>query len=297
MKRLFISALCAGLVLSAFSADAAPRRGRAQPVDPAITAVQRLDADTAAKLDAAIAGAQRSDANKARDQYRRPKETLAFFGLRSTMTVVEIAPGGGWYTEILAPTLRDGGQLYVTASNPNTHAARRGIAAQLTKYAETPAAYDKVKITAPWLAEDQRVPPGSADMVVTFRNIHNFVENKTAEAQFKAWFEMLKPGGVLGVEEHRWPETSPLPRLPDGGMNGYLPESTVIRLAEAAGFRLDGKSEINANPKDTRDYANGVWALPPVLRGGDVDRAKYLAIGESDRMALRFVKPAAPAAP
>ncbi|MBU6372328.1 MAG: methyltransferase [Alphaproteobacteria bacterium] len=286
-----LTAALAALTLTIDAADARTRK-KAPPVDAAITATQALDPATAAALDAAIAGAHRSDANKARDQFRHPKETLAFFGLKSDMQVLEVNPGAGWFTEVLAPTLREKGQLYVTGGNPNAVGGRQGLSNLLGKFAKDPGVYDKVKFSGAWQAQEQRIQPGSLDMVVTFRNIHNFVYGKVAEQQFKDWYTFLKPGGVLGVEEHRWPEGKPNPLNADGRGNGYMTESEVIALANAAGFQLVGKSEINANPKDTKDYANGVWALPPTLAGGETDKAKYQAIGESDRMVLKFVKPA-----
>lgn len=292
-RRTLTIGLTAALAALSLTLDADARtRKKPAPVDPAITATQQLDPVTAAALDAAIAGAHRSDANKARDQFRRPKETLAFFGLKSDMKVLEVNPGAGWFTEVLAPTLREKGQLYVTGGNPNAAAGRQGLSNMLAKFAKDKDVYDKVQFTGAWQAAEQRIQPSSLDMVVTFRNVHNFVYNKSAEQQFKDWYAFLKPGGVLGVEDHRWPEGKPNPLNADGRGNGYLKESEVIALATAAGFTLAGKSEINANPKDTKDYANGVWALPPTLAGGETDKAKYVAIGESDRMVLKFVKPA-----
>lgn len=293
-RRTLTLGLTAALAALTLTLDADARtRKKPAPVDPAITATQTLDPATAAALDAAIAGAHRSDANKARDTVRRPKETLAFFGLKPEMKVLEVAPGGGWFTEILAPTLREKGQLYITGGNPNAAAGRQSLSNMLAKFAKDKDVYDKVQFTGAWQAAEQRIQPGSLDMVVTFRNVHNFVYNKSAEQQFKDWYGFLKPGGVLGVEEHRWPEGKPNDVKPEGRPgNGYMTESEVIALATAAGFKLAGKSEINANPKDTKDYANGVWALPPTLAGGETDKAKFQAIGESDRMVLKFVKAA-----
>ena len=293
-RRSLLAGFAAAALALTLTVDADARtRKKPAPVDPAITAVQQLDAETAAALDAAIAGAHRSDTNKARDQYRNPKQTLAFFGLTTSAKVLEVNPGGGWYTEVLAPTLREKGQLYVTGGNPNGP-GRQGLSNLLGKFAKDPKVYDKVQFTGSWQAEANRIQPGSLDMVVTFRNVHNFVYNKQAEQLFKDWYAFLKPGGVLGIEEHRWPEGVPNTIKPPNGAagNGYMTESEVIALATAAGFKLAAKSEINANPKDPRDHAAGVWALPPTLANGETDRAKYLAIGESDRMTLKFVKPA-----
>jgi predicted methyltransferase len=284
--------------------DALAQRGKkkaaAPPPDPAIVAVQQLDAETAAKLDAAIAGAHRSADNRARDAFRKPKETLAFFGLKSNMRVLEVNPGGGWYTEILAPTLKDSGQLFITGGDVNNARGRQGLSTFLGRLAKDGPVYEKVQFTGPWQAQAAQPAPGSLDMVVTFRNVHNFVWQKTAEQQLKDWFTMLKPGGVLGVEEHRWPEDRPNDQKIDGVPgNGYMKTSEVVALVEAAGFKLVGSSEINANPKDTRVHPFGVWTLPPNLRSSPFgqpenpafDKKPYQAIGESDRMTLKFVKP------
>ena len=240
-------------------------------------------------LQAAIDGPQRSASNKARDVYRHPAETLKFFGLKPTMTVVEVSPGSGWYTEILAPYLRDRGTLYVAAADPDAgENAAKSAARFKARLDANPAAFGKVKVTP--ISEksfDRMAPAASADMVLTFRNVHNWYIDGYAPMAFKAFYAALKPGGVLGVEEHRLPENQPDARQTS---SGYMKTSTVIKLAEAAGFKLAAKSEVNANPKDTADYPDGVWTLPPSFAKGDVDRAKYAAIGESDRMTLRFVK-------
>ncbi|CAN5539551.1 class I SAM-dependent methyltransferase [soil metagenome] len=253
-------------------------------------------ATTAQLLDKAIAGQQRSDANKARDVFRHPRETLEFFGLKPDQTVIEIAPGGGWYTEILAPVMHDRGRFYVAHfAPPSTPAsvveAQRGFRTRFEeKLKREPMYYDKVIVgTMPDAAFTDITPPGGADMVLTFRNIHNWIEDGNFDATLGAFFKVLKPGGVLGVEEHRGAPGMTVERM---NATGYVPEAYVIEHARAAGFELAGRSEINANPRDTKDYANGVWALPPTYRGGDVDKAKFTAIGESDRMTLRFVKPA-----
>lgn len=232
------------------------------------------------QLRAAIAGSHRSSANVARDTWRHPYETLRFFGIKPTMTVVELSPGGGWYTEILAPYLRDNGKLIAAGS----------IAKTLLE--SNPAVYDKVVRGAfsPPKAVYNFAPPNSADMVLTFRNVHNFVAlgDDKVKDMFKALYTSLKPGGVLGVTEHRLPESMPQDAE---ASSGYVHESYVIKMAESAGFKLAAKAEINANPKDKADHKNGVWALPPTLTNKDEDRAKYQAIGESDRMTLKFVKP------
>jgi len=251
--------------------------------------------DAAAPIDQALAGAHRAEGNSARDAYRHPRETLLFFGLRPDMTVVEIWPGSGWYTEVLAPVLRGRGILYaahfhVDGKGPPYRGLSR--AAFQKKLAANPAVYDQVRVTE--LSAPQHVgiaPAGSADLVLTFRNVHNWAAAKTDEATFRAFYAALKPGGILGVVEHRAKEgASPEQMI----KSGYMTESYVIALAGKAGFKLVAKSEVNANPKDTRDHLRGVWTLPPTYRLGDQDRAKYAAIGESDRMTLRFVKPSNP---
>lgn len=241
-------------------------------------------------LAAAIAGPQRSEANKARDQYRYPAETLTFFGITPTMTVVEISPSGGWYTEILAPYLRANGTYYAAHNNPAaSERAKESVTKFEGKLAADPAVYGKVKLTVFGKGVyDKLAPAGSADAVLTFRNVHNWYMNGFAPQAFAAFYAALKPGGTLGVVEHRLPES-----MPDAMQekSGYMKMSTVVKLAEAAGFKLVAQSDINANPKDRHDYPKGVWTLPPNYAEGDTDRAKYAAIGESDRMTLKFAKP------
>jgi predicted methyltransferase len=249
-----------------------------------------------AALDAALAGAHRSAANKARDRYRHPKETLEFFGLRPEMTVVEIWPGGGWYTEILAPVLRERGKLYAAlyGSSPPFPYQAREMESFRAKLASAPAIYDRVEISALGFPNEREIAaPGSVDLVVTFRNVHNWFQEgygppNAAALAFDAIFTALKPGGMLGVVDHRWPD----PATEDPrSRNGYVSEQRVIALAEAAGFELAGRSDVNRNPLDTHDHPEGVWTLPPDLALGERDREKYLAIGESDRLTLKFVKP------
>jgi predicted methyltransferase len=250
-------------------------------------------ADTQDPLAAAIASPSRTAKFASRDQYRHPLETLKFFGLRPDETVVEIWPGSGWYMEILAPYLADKGKYYAAIEAPDVPGASKEAgenAAKLRKrIAADPAHLGKVIITQlhpPQLT--QICPPGSADMVLTFRNVHNWLETGEQQAQFNAFFKALKPGGVLGVVEHR---ASPGTTLEQMRKSGYMDEDYVKKLAATAGFRFDAESPVNNNPKDTKDYPEGVWTLPPTLTLGDQDRDKYLAIGESDRMTLRFVKP------
>ena len=237
--------------------------------------------------DTILAGAWRSDANKARDAYRHPAQTLAFLGVKPTMTVVEIWPSGGWYTEILAPYLKDGGQLYGALGYSTDPAKTAKLAATFkAKFASVPGG-DKVKLTAFGKDGYTIAPAGTADAVLTFRNVHNWYIDGFAPQAFAAFNKALKPGGILGIEEHRLPEN-----MPDAAQknSGYMKRSTVVKLATDAGFKLVGESNVNANPKDTHDYPKGVWTLPPNYAEGDKDRAKYAAIGESDRMTLKFVK-------
>lgn len=245
-----------------------------------------------AALDAILSGTTRSSENRARDVHRHPAETLAFFGLKSNQTVVEISPGGGWYTEILAPYLREHGKLVAAhfPADSTSDYAKKSITAFKAKLGAEPAVYDRVVLT-PFMPPDvvDLGPAGSADLVVTFRNVHNWLKDSGEAKVFKAAFDVLKPGGVFGVVEHR---AKPGTTREQSLTSGYTAEQLVIDAAQAAGFVLDGKSEVNANPKDTKDYAKGVWTLPPRLVEGDKDKEKYLAIGESDRMTLRFRKPA-----
>tara|TARA_R110000782_G_scaffold15189_5_gene44568 strand:- start:3517 stop:4326 length:810 start_codon:yes stop_codon:yes gene_type:complete len=242
------------------------------------------------QLDAAVNGANRSVENKARDIYRHPKETLQFFQIKPTMKVLEILPGGGWYTEILAPYLADKGQLTVAsfgANNPTKYLAN--IHNRFIKKIEAnPDVYGKVNVVV--MQEDtylQSIPDASLDMVVTFRNSHNWIRYGGIEDIFAAFNRVLKPGAILGVVQHRATKDSDAKVSAE---KGYVPELYLIRLVEDKGFELMGASEINANPKDTRDYSEGVWTLPPSYRLKDVNKDKYTAIGESDRMTLRFVK-------
>jgi predicted methyltransferase len=260
-----------------------------------LSAIAETDAATSAALDNALAGSHRSDRNKARDRFRHPKETLTFFGLRLDMTVVEIWPGGGWYTEVLAPVLKGKGKLYVAqyGSNTSFDYQREENAALKDKVRKNPEVFGEVQFTALGVPNELAIaPPGTADLVVTFRNVHNWLEPQYKQDPakiFGAFFAALKPGGILGITDHRWPD----PRTEDPkAENGYVSEERVIALAKAAGFEFIGRSDINRNPKDTHDHKNGVWTLPPDLSvpQGE-DRQKYLDIGESDRMTLRFRKP------
>lgn len=275
------SALAAAACLLAWSSLSAAAS------DPPVT-----DAATLATLDRVLAGDHRSEQNRARDAWRHPKQTLSFFGLKQDMTVMEIWPGGGgWYTEVLAPTLREQGQLIAASWDPKSESKyiQENSKKFAAKLAGRPDLYDRAKTVALQAPNELKpVPDASVDMVLTFRNVHGWMGNGSAEAMFKAMYAALKPGGILGVVEHR--ASNDKPQDPKAE-SGYVRTDYAIALAEKAGFELIGQSEINANPKDTTDHPNGVWSLPPTLDGGDTDREKFVAIGESDRFTLRFRKP------
>jgi len=248
----------------------------------------QADADSTA-LQQAIAGKQRSAEHKARDKYRHPLQTLEFFDVKDNMTVVEIWPGEGWYTEILAPYLKDKGKLYAAHFSADAELPyhKKALEKFVNKMHKQPKVYGKVELTVlepP--AFLQIAPDGSADRVLTFRNVHNWMKNEQAAAVFNAMYKALKPGGILGVVEHR---NNSLKPQNTNAESGYVSEDYVIALARNAGFEFLEKSEINANSKDTKDYP--VWTLPPSLALKDKDRKKYLAIGESDRMTIKFIKP------
>lgn len=278
MRQIIIAALLgtALATASAWALDAKPATKTATPA--------------ASKLDTILAGNWRSEKNKARDQYRHPKQTLEFFGVNDHQALIEIYPGGGWYAEILAPLLKEHGHYIAALLKPKDKTGEaaddeRGIRGKIKADPEHfgAAAVVEFDSKAPVLGK-----PGSADVVLTFRNVHNMTDEGSAPAMFKGFFDVLKPGGTLGVVDHRAAAGADPAKLKQ---TGYLPEDYVIKLATDAGFKLAAKSEINANPKDTKDYPKGVWTLPPTLTLKDKDREKYLAIGESDRMTLKFVKP------
>jgi predicted methyltransferase len=244
---------------------------------------------TAQTLTSILAGDQRTEENRARDRYRHPKETLLFFGVRPQMKVMEVWPQPGWYTEVIAPLLRDSGVYYAAVTpNPGSKHVTQELDAFRAKLAARPDLYQHVQVVNFPLDGSDAVPPESLDMVLTFRNIHNWMADDKAAQAFASMYRALKPGGVLGVAEHRGnPAISQDPQA----KSGYVNEDYAIRLIEAQGFRLGAKSQVNANPKDTKDYEQGVWTLPPSYRLGPKDHDKYAAIGESDRFTLRFVKP------
>lgn len=289
MKQSVLVALATVLILSACGRDAPTQ---SPPADaPAATAAAPGEPTVSGLLDTVLAGSHRSYENRARDRWRNPKETLEFFGLEPDMTVVEIYPGGGWYTEVLAPVLRGRGRLVAAHFDPTLPPdyRERYFNDYMNMLAGRGDLYDEVEVLQLGdpgtfsLGED-----GSADMVLTFRNIHSMINDGSLEAMLAAMFRVLRPGGVLGVVQHRADEG--VDAIESARM-GYVPESYVIAMAEAAGFRFDASAEINANPSDTKDHSRGVWALPPTLTGDMELREEKLAIGESDRMTLRFIKP------
>ena len=243
------------------------------------------------KLQDVVNGDHRTPEQKARDQYRHPVETLAFFGIQPNMTVVELWPFGGWYTSILAPYVKGSGKFYAAAMDPaSDKPGDIKYNGELKKLLDSrPDLYSEVQWSVLAPGKFQIAPDGTADLVVTFRNIHNWAWQGMDKDVFAAAFRALKPGGVLGVEEHRNADPNYEPKVRG---NAYVGEDYAVKLIESVGFKLAGRSDINHNPKDTKDYPKGVWTLPPNYAEGDKDRARYAAIGESDRFTLKFVKPA-----
>ena len=295
--RVFTLALIA--TLAACSKQEAPV-AEAPPAAPAAPA-------TVNPIVAAVNADTRSAADKARDQYRHPAQALEFWGLQPGMTILEVQPGGGWWTEILAPYAHaTGGKYYATAAdldNPElSEGARKGRADFEARFNSKPEVYGTVGLVN-FGPKSAPLPADTFDFVLTARSVHGWMGNGMAEKVFKDLYGALKPGGILAVEQHRAKAGEQDPKA----TSGYVTEAHVIQLAQAAGFALEEKSEINANPADTADHPFGVWTLPPSSRtrpyseGADAndpnfDSAKYQAIGESDRMTLRFRKPATPVA-
>lgn len=297
LAQLALFASMQGCTLSSESSSAPPSTSASLASDPSTAANDAQTATAVAATSRAVlaasTGAHRSAAHIARNADRHPVETLAFFGLEDDMTVVEALPGAElWYTEILAPVLREKGKLIAASVDPETPGIvdyqKNAHMQLLSRIAAEPEIFGAVGIAK--LSPPDRIdlgPDGSADMVVTFRATHGWLNAGVADQVYAAFHAVLKPGGVLGIEQHRAG-----PKTNREAFSGYVPEETVIAIAERAGFVLEARSEINANPKDTADHPGGVWSLPPSLRLGDRDRARYVAIGESDRMTLRFRKPA-----
>ena len=307
VRNLFGLGICGvvlvGLLACSF-ADAAVTAPVVKPV-AASTAATAASSATVTAATAAIASAQpltsiaaavadsrREATNRLRDQYRHPAQTLAFFDVTPESKLAEIYPSGGWYAEILAPLLKAKGAYYAVLPwiDPNNKNARvegqKRFAAML---AADPVRFDAVRTTSLTPPDHVAItPPGTADHVLTFRNVHNWLADDSADAMFSAFYTALAPGGILGVVEHR---ARPGTTLEVMKRSGYVTEAEVVALAKKAGFDFVARSDINANPKDTTDHPEGVWTLPPSYALGDKDRAKYQAIGESDRMTLKFVKP------
>ena len=279
-RRPFLGQLAATAAWLALPATAL----RAQPVgrdDPALLQ--------------ALAATHRSEANRARDRYRHPYETLRFFGLQARSQVVELTPGGGWYTEILAPYLRPQGQFYTAhfAKDSASEGQRRARANFEARLAKQPELYDRVfSGTLPSggrfgdIAQAASAA-GGVDLILTFRNVHNWLEDGSLDDTLKACRALLRNGGVLGVVDHR---ANPGTPIETQMKTGYVAEALMEARATAAGFKLDARSELNANPLDTKDHPDGVWSLPPTYQGKDVGRERFAAIGESDRFTHRYLK-------
>jgi len=248
-------------------------------------------AEIDAAIDAALIGAHRDATHRARDAQRHPKETLKFFGLEPGMKVIEMLPGAdGWYTEILAPILRDKGALVTEVLPPRAPPAYAPeVHARFNaKLDAEPAVYDRVERRTLDGSPLKLGPSNSADMVLAFRTTHGWLRTAQFDEVYSAIFDVLRSGGILGIEQHRAPEGAD---VTESAKHGYVPQQYLIEQLELIGFTFEGSSEINANPRDTKDYPDGVWTLPPTLMLGEKDRARYIAIGESDRMTLRFRKP------
>jgi predicted methyltransferase len=302
MQRLHIASLL--LTMAVFTACSTLPTSAPVPPTPVAADKQNIekaprlttsDAATLARIDEILAGPQRTAAERQRDDARHPRETLDFFGLRADMTVMEVWPGGaGWYASILAPLLKDRGR-YIAAEHdpvPESAYARETVRALRAKFDANPGVYGKAQIVALQAPTAlSPVTPGSVDLVVSFRNLHNWMARPgQADAMLAAIYTALKPGGTLGLVDHRADRNAPVDPL---AKLGYVNEFYAIELVEKAGFEFVGSAEINANPNDTHDWEQGVWTLPPTLRLGDKDRDRYLSVGESDRFTLRFRKPLA----
>lgn len=287
-RRLFAVVAAAAMLVPMAGPVVAKDAAQAATPDPVLVQV--------------VAGDWRTPDAKARDAYRHPVEALTFWGLKPGMTILEVQPGAqSWWTEILAPyAKRTGGKLYVTGAdlaNPDLpEGARKARAAFEAHYGSNPDLYGKIDIV-PWGAKSAPLPKDTFDFILTARSVHGWMgQPGMVEKTFKEFYDALKPGGILALEQHR---ANPGPQDPKAA-NGYVTEAFVIEQAERAGFKLAAKSELNANPKDTKDHPFGVWTLPPTLRSSPYgsgqpddpkfDHGKYVAIGESDRMTLKFVK-------
>jgi predicted methyltransferase len=270
------SGFFASLAAMAFMIPAltAPALSRAAAVDPALAA--------------AIANPARTAAFVARDAARHPADELTFMGIKPSMTVVELWPGGGYWTEILGAYLAPQGHYYLAIESSGDAEEDASTAKLRSRIAAQGDRFGKINETVLGPKQFDIAPPGSADLVLTFRNLHNWMDGGYADQVLAACFKALKPGGILGIEEHRGRNDKPQdPKAKDG----YVRQDYTIALMKKAGFKVLGSSEINANPKDTKDWVDGVWTLPPTLSQKDKDREKYLAIGEADNFVMTFQKP------
>ena len=278
---------------------ALPLLALTQPIEVAAETSQ-ADSMPSLSLQDSIEGDWRPETDRVRDASRHPSETLTFFGLEPGMTVVEASPGRGWYTRILAPYTNRSGGTYIAAgysASDTRRYAQRSRAAFQEKFVDQPEIYGPITVGVLNPSEENLAPPGSADLILTFRNVHNWVPAGNAEQIFASFFQALRPGGVLGVVDHRLPQEN---AADEDLSTGYIHESTVVQLAENAGFVLEASSEVNRNEADSADHPYGVWTLKPTRLSApfgskpdpDFDRTPYDAIGESDRFTLRFRKPA-----
>jgi predicted methyltransferase len=287
LLALSLLSACGGSTASSNGAGSEVANGETPVVETAGATELSAGVVPSGSLEAALAGSHRSDEDRARDAYRHPRETLTFFGIQPNMTVVELWPGGGWYTDVLGPYLREDGRLI--AAVPSREGRRARYANEfIAKVEARPELYGQLTIATLDPPTVDLGEAGSADMVVTFRSTHSWVNDDVAEPVFRAALDVLRPGGVFGVVQHRAREGA---NVTETSEKGYVPEAYVVELAERVGFVLDERSDINANPADDTDHPEGVWSLPPSLRGGDEGRAEFEQIGESDRMTLRFRKP------
>jgi predicted methyltransferase len=296
MRRALFTAAFATIVALAGVTHVDAARPKAKAKAP--TAVEASMTANNSALDTAITGAWRTEAEKARDAYRHPAATLAFWQLRPTMTVVEIRPGGGYWTDILAPYLAiGGGKLIVTSGDPDkmTPTQIEGRDRFLKTYQDNPTLFGNLGVGV-FAANSEKplAPAGSVDLIISSRNFHGFVLQNIKDYAIKSMFDALKPGGLVGIEQHRGDA-----RRAQNANTGYMRQDWVISEMRKGGFEFVGASEVNANPNDTKDHPFGVWTLPPVLQTApsgqpanpSFDNTKYKAIGESDRMTLLFRKP------